>query len=42
MMEDFRADAGNAYFDNILLADTSVVPEPSIIALFGLGLVGLG
>mgnify|MGYP002641060786 FL=1 len=42
MMEDFRAVAGNAYFDNILLADTSAIPEPSILALMGFGLAGFG
>ena len=32
---------GDAWFDNILVTD-GTVPEPSIIALFGLGLVGIG
>ena len=44
MIEDFLGSdnvAGNAYFDNIVLTDAVSVPEPSIIALFGLGLLGV-
>ena len=48
MLEDFSfsgTEPLDAYFDNIVLTDAngpSAIPEPSIIALFGLGLVGLG
>jgi hypothetical protein len=44
MIEDFvGADnvAGNAYFDNIVLTDAASVAEPSILALFGMGLLGM-
>ena len=48
MFEDFSysgAEPLDAYFDNIVLTDAngpSAISEPSIIALLGLGLVGLG
>jgi len=44
MIEDFVGSdnfAGNAYFDNIELTDAASVPEPSILALFGMGLLGM-
>ncbi len=43
-MEDWSGSggvAGDAWFDNVLITD-GTVPEPSVIALFGLGLAGLG
>lgn len=43
MLEDFRTPAENAYFDNLVLRDSSLaVPDSSTTsALLGLGLLGL-
>jgi hypothetical protein len=45
MIEDFTSSEtpGDAYFDDIRLTDGRVsVPEPGTLALFGLGLFGMG
>lgn len=44
MLEDFSGSGGtygDVYFDNILLADASPIPEPSTIFLLASGLIGL-
>jgi len=41
MIEDFYSPAGDAYFDNFKLYDSSPIPEPTTMFLLGTGLVGL-
>jgi len=45
MLEDFKDSygvRGDVYFDNIVLKDSSVIPEPSTLLLFGFSLLGAG
>jgi len=42
MLEDYVSDrAGDAFFDNIVLENNVVVPEPATLSLLGLGLLGI-